>query len=383
MTLLILSAAGLLLLLIVLLLAWLRRPASTPPHRPRRPIEPAGAGSSLPRTEVAQTTPPPPPAATRTWLAPPGALASFQRLGREQLSPPRRAAITAALQRVAQPSRALHQLVSPDFLAQASSSDLAELLQGEPQVTAKVLATVNSPLYGLQAPVMSLGPAITYLGLNTVRGLCLHYMLEDSFQSSDPGLRRYFDQVWGASSLASELCLRLAQGCQLPDPGALATKVVLSFLGRLSMASVLPTDRLLAMAPLDLLERTRLEQQQVGLGACEVGCLMMQAWQLPDALINETGAIDALLTAQPHALNPRAEARLAVAYLSARVAEQMMFGSLNEPAALDLADDAQAELFPVRQALALPTLAPLAELLQGQDLNRQMKQMQQALQTRI
>ena len=56
--------------------------------------------------------------------------------------------------------------------------------------------------------VVSLGPAITYLGLNTVRSLCLHYMLEDSFQSADRGLRRYFDQVWGASSLASDLCLR-------------------------------------------------------------------------------------------------------------------------------------------------------------------------------
>jgi len=303
-------------------------------------------------------------------------------VGRDQLSAQRQAAITAALQRVAQPSRALHQLVSPDFLAQASSADLAELLQGEPQVTAKVLATVNSPLYALQAPVVSLGPAITYLGLNTVRGLCLHYMLEDSFQSGDSGLRRYFDQVWGASSLASELCLRLAQGCHLSDPGALATQVVLSFLGRLSLASVLPTDRLLAMAPLDLLERTRLEQQQVGLGASEVGCLLMQAWQLPSALIHETAAIDALLGTQAQTLSPRAEARLAVAYLSARVGEQMMFGALAEPAALDLTDEAPVALFPVRQALALPALAPLPELLQGQELNRQLKQMQQALMPR-
>lgn len=376
MTALIVSAAGLFLLLfIALLLSRRKRPSARTPSPPStaRPAQPAAAPAapSAPR-----------PAPARTLLSPPSALASFQRLGRDQLSTQRQAAITAALQRVAQPSRALHQLVSPDFLAQASSADLAELLQGEPQVTAKVLATVNSPLYALQAPVVSLGPAITYLGLNTVRGLCLHYMLEDSFQSGDSGLRRYFDQVWGASSLASELCLRLAQGCHLTDPGALATQVVLSFLGRLSLASVLPTDKLLAMAPLDLLERTRLEQQQVGLGACEVGCLLMQAWQLPKALIDETGAIDALLCPQPPALSPRAEARLAVAYLSARIGEQMMFGELAEPAALDWADEARVDLFPVRQALSLPALAPLPELLQGQELNRHLRQMQQALQPR-
>jgi len=373
LTLLIVSAAGLLLLLFIVLLLSQRKRASAD----------AAAAARTARPTAPQAAPAAPQViAPRAILPTPEALASFQRLGRDQLSAPRQAAITAALQRVAQPSRALHQLVSPDFLAQASSADLAELLQGEPQVTAKVLATVNSPLYALQAPVVSLGPAITYLGLNTVRGLCLHYMLEDSFQSGDSGLRRYFDQVWGASSLASELCLRLAQGCHLPDPGALATQVVLSFLGRLAMASVLPTDRLLALAPLDLLERSRVEQQQLGLGACEVGCLLMQAWQLPSALINETGAIDALLSPRPQALSPRAEARLAVAYLSARIGEQMMFGQLTEPAALDLADETRVELFPVRQALTLPALAPVPELLQGLELNRLLKQMGQALQPR-
>lgn len=376
MTLLLVSAAGLLVLLLIVLLLNRRKQApaatATPPTAAR-----AARPTAVPAAPATPLT-----AAPRAILPAPGALASFQRLGRDQLSAPRQAAITAALQRVAQPSRALHQLVAPDFLAQASSADLAELLQGEPQVTAKVLATVNSPLYGLQAPVVSLGPAITYLGLNTVRGLCLHYMLEDSFQSSDSGLRRYFDQVWGASSLASELCLRLAQGCQLPDPGALATQVVLSFLGRLAMASVLPTDRLLTLAPLDLLERSRIEQQQLGLGACEVGCLLMQAWQLPGALINETGAIDALLHPSSHALPARTEARLAVAYLSARIGEQMMFGELAEPAALELADESRVEMFPVRQALSLPALAPLPELLQGPELNRHLKQMRQALQPR-
>lgn len=378
LTLFIASAAGLLLLLLFIALLLGRRRRD-----PAKPVAPAPSATP-PRVDVAPPTRAGPVAATpRAVLPLPDTLASFQRLGRDQLSMPRQAAITAALQRVAQPSRALHQLVSPDFLAQASSADLAELLQGEPQVTAKVLATVNSPLYALQAPVVSLGPAITYLGLNTVRGLCLHYMLEDSFQSADRGLRRYFDQVWGASSLASELCLRLAQGCHLSDPGALATQVVLSFLGRLSMASVLPTERLLALAPLDLLERSRAEQQQLGLCASEVGGLLMQAWHLPAALIQETSAIDALLSPQPQALNPRAEARLAVAYLSARIGELMMFGELTEPAALDLTEAARIELFPVRRALALPALTPLPDLLQGPELNRHLKQMQQALQTRI
>lgn len=61
----------------------------------------------------------------------------------------------------------------------------------------------------------------------------------------------------------------------------------------------------------------------------------------------------------------------------------MMFGELAEPAALDRNTEDRIELFPVRQALTLPALATLPDLLQGPELNRHLKQMRQALQSRL
>lgn len=381
------------LVLVLLGLAWLWRwrggaNRSGPPGPPAPPMSPkaptppgprplaapaqAPAAPAPPRGDSALSPPPP--------AAPPAALAELRWVPRASLSEGRQRAIVAALQRVPQPSRALHQLIAPDFLAQASSSDLADLIQGEPQVAAKVLAAVNSPLFGLQAPVLSIGPAVTYLGLNTVRGICLRYMMEDAFQAGDPAVKRYFDQVWGASTLASELSLRLAQSCHLPDPGALSTQVLLSFLGRLAMASLLPSATLLALADQDLLTRCRREQAELGLCASEVGALLMQAWQLPEPLIQHVNAIDQLLCSPPpRPLSPGSQ-RQALAYLGARLGERLMWGRLQPADAAQQVLGPDPDFFYLQQHWQGRALAGVPAWLASPDWQRSLSPLCQALQ---
>ncbi|MDD0813010.1 HDOD domain-containing protein [Curvibacter sp. HBC28] len=357
------------------------RPAAPPsvpaPRRPAGSSSPSGPQATPAPMPDPHSEPPPPPAPM------PEALAAFQWVSRSSLSEARQKAIMAALQRLPAPSRALHQLVAPDFLAQASSSDLAELIQGEPQVAAKVLATVNSPLFGLQVPVMSIGPAVTYLGLNTVRGICLRYMLEDAFPHSDPQVKRYFAQVWGASTLASELCQRLAPVGHQADPGTLSTQVLLSFLGRLALASLLPTPTLLALADQDLLSRCQREQAELGLNASEVGALLMQSWQLPEALIHSTQEIDRLLISPPHPPKTKADQRRALTYLSARLGERLMWGRATPAQAQALVMGPEADFHHLQQHLHGPTLGGVPAWLATADWQCQIGQMQQRLQAEL
>ena len=76
----------------------------------------------------------------------------------------------------------MQQLLSPEFVARASSTELSELVMAEPLIAAKVLSTVNSPFYALQKPVTNIGQAVTFLGINTVRSICLQYMLAEAFK---------------------------------------------------------------------------------------------------------------------------------------------------------------------------------------------------------
>ena len=122
----------------------------------------------------------------------------------------------AAVRRIPRPPAALHQLLSPQFRDSASSNELSELITGEAQIAAKVLATVNAPYYGLKRPVAGIGQAVTFLGLNTVRSIGLQNLLDDSFKPTDARLKRAYGEIWNASALCTRLPASWA--CRTPVP---------------------------------------------------------------------------------------------------------------------------------------------------------------------
>jgi hypothetical protein len=104
---------------------------------------------------------------------------------------------------------------SDRFIKPHYSADLSELVMGEPLIAAKVLATVNGAFYGLHKPVTSIGQAVTFLGINTVRSICLQYMLAEAFKPKLAEAQQAFDRIWKASAVASEMAVRLGKALRL------------------------------------------------------------------------------------------------------------------------------------------------------------------------
>lgn len=378
-----------LLLLAALAGAWLlwrsrspARPAAGRPARPLRTPVPVAAAASAERQAQAGA-----PAAAEFFEMPPEALGSFRWLLADALPDTRRQALVAAVGSIRRPPAALHQLLSPQFLDRASSNALSELINGEAQIAAKVLATVNAPYYGLKRPVSSIGQAVTFLGLNTVRSICLRDLLDDSFPADNPALKQTYREIWNASALASELCNRLSAKLGLADAGALVAQVLLSFLGHLATATLLAGQPARPGAPLagsGLLERCGHAQALLGLGPAEIGGLLLQAWGLPAAIVDEVRAIDRLLVTPTGDLAPADSQRLAVAHLCARLGEHLA-GASGPASAGSLAGLAaglaEAEhSFHLRAHLADPALARLAEHLQAADLAQAVLALQQGMQ---
>ena len=216
-----------------------RRDNTPPATRPAelRAVPPTHQPVAVPHRVPSEGT----PVAASSRPLPPE-LAAFRITPVQDMLPAQRDALTEALRNIPRPPRALHRLISPEFLATATSTEMSELVMSEPLIAAKVLSTVNSPLYGLQRSVTSIGQAITFLGMNTVRSICVRYLLDESFQASDPASRRVFEQLWTASAIASELCSRLSKQLHMADAGTLVTQVVLSFVGHMAVAT-LPQSR--------------------------------------------------------------------------------------------------------------------------------------------
>jgi len=355
-------------LLVVLLLVWAfkagrqRADAAVPMPAPVQ-----GAPRAVPRPEA----PAAPPAAAPVRAAAkapervvPAQLQALHLARFPELAPARVDALAARLQSIPRPPHALDKLVSAQFLSQASSAELNDLMVGEPQIAAKVLAAVNSPLYGLQKPLGSIGQAATYLGMNSVRQICMQYMLDASFKPTSPAVKVCYEQVWNASALSGALCFKLAQLLKLPDPGGLVTQIVLSSLGPLATFALLEPEAVLRLAGLDPIARAQAEQEALGLCAAEVGGLLLQSWKLPPSLIEDICDIDRILSHPAQGPADARQARLGLCYLCKCIADRMVAGSLTDLRQFDVGQMEDAAMFHLAAYLHNFRLERLPEFLQ-------------------
>ncbi|MBL8360468.1 MAG: HDOD domain-containing protein [Rubrivivax sp.] len=350
-------------------------PAAAPARRAAPAPGAAAAPARQPTLAGAGTKADPVVAVAAAPAEPVAALASYRPQRAAELPPERRKSYVDTFREVPRPPKLLRHLMSPEFLEAANSAQLVELISAEPLIAAKVLTAVNSPLYGLKSPVTSVGQAVTYLGLNTVRTLCLQYILISAFKADSPERQQVLDATWRASALASELTHQLCYRLGMAEPGFTVSAVVLSFLGRLATAATMPRALLPQIPARDLLARAEAEQQRMGLPASEIGRLLMTEWGLPERLVAEAADIDTVLSTPAQGLDPARAPRLALAYLCARLGERLAVGEVPDLLTFDLAATADAELHHFRGHLSDARLAKLTEHVRAPALSAELQRM--------
>jgi hypothetical protein len=369
------------------LLLW-RRTAAKPPARPQRSARgdrgqatapaaasakarPAGLAPAVPADAAGGIGLPAGVAGTPVgteapvpWTMPP-ALTALQAGGTPALDDTQRQAVLSRFREVPRPPRLLTQLVSMDLMQAASSHELMALVSGEPVIATKVLGAVNSPAYGLTRAVTSIGQAVTFLGLNSVRAICMQYVLMQTFQADSAERARRLAAMWTASAVAGELTQYPAQRVALPDPGGLTSAVVLSFLGGLAVSVGVPAAMLQRLPKRDAVARLQAEQALLGLGSPQIGRVLMQHWDLPPSIVAEVDGLGhALYTPFTHRGDTQG-LRWAFGHLCVRLGERLAWGELDRVEGFDLAADASDELACARSFLADPVFSAMVQALKS------------------
>ena len=356
----------------VLAIFLFRRFATRGPEAVKLPVRSPETASRSPAAAPAE------PRGAEPVAAPPdmpAELQAFQPVRAEGLSLERQKVMFAVFRKVPRPPRLMQQLLSPDFLNTASSAQLVDLIAAEPLIAAKLLAAVNSPMYGLQRPATGIEQAVIYLGINTVRAICLQYLMIAAFQAEGGARAQRLESIWRASGLASEIAQHLCQEVLLEAPGTTTSAVVLSFLGQLGVAGAAP-ETLLAKIPRgDFLARTQAEQETLGLSAGEIGRLLMIEWELPAAVVRKAADIDGILTRPADGIDPDRDARLALGYFCARAGERLASGQLLRLDGLAFIDEAPADFFHFRSYLAHAPLKHLDAALKSPALAARLERM--------
>jgi HD-like signal output (HDOD) protein/ActR/RegA family two-component response regulator len=160
----------------------------------------------------------------------------------------------------------------------ASMKSVADIIERDVAMSAKVLQLVNSGFFGLAQRVTSLQSAVAFLGMNTIQNLAL---ASDTFRVFKPDARipKNFCEAMQQSSRRVALIARtLPLDKQARDITVMAA--LLHDVGKLVLASKMPDE---FCAVLSLMEERgclqfEAEEQLLGISHAEVGAYLLGLW---------------------------------------------------------------------------------------------------------
>lgn len=175
------------------------------------------------------------------------------------------------------------ELTSSD---RVSMRELAEAIQHDPALAAKVLRTVNSSMFGLRSKCASINQAIVMLGLSTVKTLALGFTLVGAIKDTNTGtfdLQDYWKRALysgiAARTIAVKAGLTNAEeaflGGLLQDVGMIALYQTLG----------LPYLGIIAGAEGDHRKVAKLEMDALETQHADVGAMLATRWKLPQSLV--------------------------------------------------------------------------------------------------
>ncbi len=172
-----------------------------------------------------------------------------------------------------------------------SMEQLADIIQTDPALTARLLRLVNSSLFGLAHEVSSIQQAITLLGLRTVEMVAVGFALADVIGNR---MEEGFDYegFWRrslATAVAARLLARRA-GLDLAEEAFVAGLV--SDLGTLAIWRGAPEvyRALLELREQTGRELTEVETELLGVTHARIGGNLLRHWELPQVICAAVGA---------------------------------------------------------------------------------------------
>ncbi len=95
---------------------------------------------------------------------------------------------------------------------------IAEMIQTDPVITAKLIKAANSALYGGRATVETCAGAVIRLGMDVTHQLVVSFAMRDLFKSDSGLLQRRMQELWQHSTHVAAICYVLARHDNRFDP---------------------------------------------------------------------------------------------------------------------------------------------------------------------
>ncbi len=160
----------------------------------------------------------------------------------------------------------------------SSAARVARAVSADPLLASLVLRLVNSPMFGLGSPIVSLERAVTFVGLAEVQALALAVAALRVLSGSDEDL---LQRAWRRGVTCGVAARLLAKRLRMSGEGLLATGM-LHVVGDLALERRAPTYARMAraLADRDGVSLDTAQRRILGFDAAELGGELLDAWQV-------------------------------------------------------------------------------------------------------
>ncbi|MGY8870392.1 MAG: HDOD domain-containing protein [Pseudomonadales bacterium] len=172
---------------------------------------------------------------------------------------------------------------------QSSAREIAQIVERDPVMSAKVLQLVNSAFFGLERQIYRLNEAVTILGVRLIRDLTLASHLFEAFPQSSAWTSFSFSEIHSRSMLvarfAQDICRSVKADRHLQGQAFLAG--LLHDFGMIVLASHDPEQYRMVMSKATELSQPLyvVEKMNIGVSHAEAGAYMLGLWNLPPKVI--------------------------------------------------------------------------------------------------
>ena len=99
-----------------------------------------------------------------------------------------------------------------------STQTIAEIIQSDPSITAKIIRTANSVFYKGNAEISSAHDAIVRIGMKEIHNLVQAFAVKELFHSEHPAIKKQMQQVWEHSVKVASIAFILAREIKGLEP---------------------------------------------------------------------------------------------------------------------------------------------------------------------
>jgi putative nucleotidyltransferase with HDIG domain len=167
-----------------------------------------------------------------------------------------------------------------------STADLAQVLQADPAMAAKILRLANSAYYGFRQKISNIPQAVTLLGFATLKNALLSAAVFDLFRLS---AATNFDMValWKHSVATATAAKLVANRVRFPNAEKAYTAGLMHDIGKIMIARYLPSSlaTIVQIVSTEGLDMQEAELRTLGLAHPAFGAWVMGRWSLPQTLI--------------------------------------------------------------------------------------------------